>query len=95
VITALQCAHLRDRYEAKMLQEAADDVIGLADFPVADWNEIWSTNRWRVIKEIKHRTDVVGVYPNPAALLRRRLGAGQNPKSETSRLSENSMTSSI
>ena len=32
---------------------------------------IWSTNPLeRLNKEIKRRTDVVGVFPNPAALLR-------------------------
>ncbi|WP_193763533.1 IS256 family transposase, partial [Mycobacterium avium] len=42
-----------------------------ADFPVAHWKKIWSTNPLeRLNKEIKRRTDVVGVFPNPAALLR-------------------------
>ena len=41
------------------------------DFPVAHWKKIWSTNPLeRLNKEIKRRTDVVGVFPNPAALLR-------------------------
>ncbi len=54
-----------------MLREAADDVTAFADFPVAHWKKIWSTNPLeRVNKEIKRRTDVVGVFPNPAALLR-------------------------
>ena len=54
-----------------MLREAADDVTAFADFPVSHWKKIWSTNPLeRVNKEIKRRTDVVGVFPNPAALLR-------------------------
>ena len=54
-----------------MLREAADDLTAFADFPVAHWKKIWSTNPLeRVNKEIKRRTDVVGVFPNPAALLR-------------------------
>ena len=54
-----------------MLRDAADDIIAFADFPVAHWKKIWSTNPLeRVNKEIKRRTDVVGVFPNPAALLR-------------------------
>ena len=54
-----------------LLREAADDVTAFADFPVSHWKKIWSTNPLeRVNKEIKRRTDVVGVFPNPAALLR-------------------------
>ena len=35
------------------------------------WRQIWSTNPLeRVNKEVKRRTDVVGVFPNTAALLR-------------------------
>ena len=47
------------------------DVTAFADFPISHWKKIWSTNPLeRVNKEIKRRTDVVGVFPNPAALLR-------------------------
>lgn len=54
-----------------MLREAADDITAFADFPPAHWRKIWSTNPLeRVNKEIKRRTDVVGVFPNPQALLR-------------------------
>ena len=53
------------------LRDAADDVTAFADFPISHWKKIWSTNPLeRVNKEIKRRTDVVGVFPNPAALLR-------------------------
>jgi putative transposase len=54
-----------------MLREAADDVTAFASFPVSHWKKIWSTNPLeRLNKEIKRRTDVVGVFPNPEALLR-------------------------
>jgi putative transposase len=54
-----------------MLRDATDDITAFADFPAAHWKKIWSTNPLeRVNKEIKRRTDVVGVFPNPAALLR-------------------------
>ena len=54
-----------------MLLDAKDDILAFTDFPVAHWKKIWSTNPLeRVNKEIKRRTDVVGVFPNPEALLR-------------------------
>ena len=76
--------HVRDQFDViatmlgrqfpkveAMLRDAADDITAFADFPVAHWKKIWSTNPLeRVNKEIKRRTDVVGVFPNPAAMLR-------------------------
>ncbi len=39
--------------------------------PASRWKKIWSTNPLeRLNKEVKRRTDVVGVFPNAAALLR-------------------------
>jgi transposase-like protein len=58
------------RVEA-MLREAAEDILAFTAFPQSHWRKIWSTNPLeRVNKEIKRRTDVVGVFPNPEALLR-------------------------
>jgi putative transposase len=58
------------RVEA-ILREAAEDITAFADFPPAHWKKIWSTNPLeRVNQEIKRRTDVVGVFPNPVALQR-------------------------
>jgi putative transposase len=55
----------------QMKRDAADDITAFADFPAEHWKKIWSTNPLeRVNKEIKRRTDVVGVFPNPASLLR-------------------------
>jgi len=56
---------------AEMLEDARDDLLAFAEFPCPHWRQIWSTNPLeRVNKEIKRRTDVVGTFPNPAALLR-------------------------
>lgn len=56
---------------AAMLVDAKDDLLAFTGFPQRHWRQIWSTNPLeRVNKEIKRRTDVVGVFPNPAALLR-------------------------
>jgi transposase-like protein len=54
-----------------MLRETADDLLAFTNFPVGHWKKIWSTNPLeRLNKEIKRRTDVVGVFPNAEALLR-------------------------
>ncbi len=54
-----------------MLHEAADDITAFAGFPLSHWKKIWSASPLeRLNKEIKRRTDVAGVFPNPEALLR-------------------------
>jgi putative transposase len=55
----------------QLMVAAKDDLLAFTGFPIGHWKKIWSTNPLeRVNKEIKRRTDVVGVFPNPAALLR-------------------------
>jgi transposase-like protein len=54
-----------------MLRDAAEDRLAFTAFPVSHWKKIWSTNPLeRLNKEIKRRTDVVGVFPDSDALLR-------------------------
>jgi putative transposase len=54
-----------------MLRDSAEELLAFTSFPVSHWKKIWSTNPLeRLNKEIKRRTDVVGVFPNPEALLR-------------------------
>ena len=56
---------------AAMHADAQPDVLAFARFPCRHWRQIWSTSPFeRVNAEIKRRTGVVGVFPNPAALLR-------------------------
>ncbi len=56
---------------ARLLLDAEADLLGFYALPREHWSKLRSTNPLeRVNREIGRRTDVVGIFPNDAALIR-------------------------
>jgi putative transposase len=56
---------------AESMRGARTDVLAFCAFPAAHWRKIWSNNPLeRLNKEVKRRSNVVGIFPNDAAAIR-------------------------
>ena len=65
--------NLRERFNsvAELMDTSEEDVLAYMAFPKEHWTQIHSTNPLeRLNKEIKRRTNVVGIFPNDAAIIR-------------------------
>jgi putative transposase len=56
---------------AALLDEAGPELLAFTGFPKEHWRQLWSNNSLeRLNKEIRRRTDVVGIFPDRASIVR-------------------------